>query len=299
MDAETCRRVLRTCLPSPAPRDVRYLAEGWASTVFLIDNGLIIRFPKNRDAAETLEREARLLPELAPRLPVPIPVFRYVVRDCPGYPFPFAGYPLVPGVQLATRPTSTRATPTLARQTGAFLSALHAFPVVRAEALGIPPAHVAGGSGPWRRFAALAAEQLGPLLTATERTTLAAWFARAAGEGLFDFEPVLTHGDLGPDHLLVDPGIGDLTGVIDFGDVGVGDPAIDFTGLLRWCGGPFARAALDAYTGPADARLLDRAACYAALGPVHEIIYGVSIADAEHATRGLAALRAGILRGQG
>ena len=50
-------------------------------------------------------------------------------------------------------------------------------------------------------------------------------------ETLVDFEPVLLHADLGPDHLLVRDGR--LAGVIDWGDARVGDPALDYAWLLN------------------------------------------------------------------
>lgn len=44
----------------------------------------------------------------------------------------------------------------------------------------------------------------------------------------FEFEPVLIHGDLSPDHILFDREKGVVTGIIDFGDMHIGDPAYDF-----------------------------------------------------------------------
>ena len=70
--------------------------------------------------------------------------------------------------------------------------------------------------------------------------------------GLFDahldddenwrFATCLTHGDLGPEHVLVSAS-GDLAGVIDWEETSVGDPAWDFACLLHaWPGAVSARS---------------------------------------------------------
>ncbi|MFC6847283.1 phosphotransferase [Streptomyces caelestis] len=50
----------------------------------------------------------------------------------------------------------------------------------------------------------------------------------------------LVHGDLGPGHLLAQDGA--LTGVIDFGDAHIGDPAVDLAWALNGTSPAFAEA---------------------------------------------------------
>jgi aminoglycoside phosphotransferase (APT) family kinase protein len=71
-----------------------------------------------------------------------------------------------------------------------------------------------------------------PALDVDERRRAEGLFAEV--ETLAGFEPVLTHSDLGPEHLLCRDGR--LVGVIDWGDTRVGDPALDYSWLLH---GPF------------------------------------------------------------
>ena len=52
-------------------------------------------------AVPTLLREIALLPALAPRLPLPVPVPQLVGRPTDAYPWPFWGARVVPGVELA------------------------------------------------------------------------------------------------------------------------------------------------------------------------------------------------------
>ena len=51
----------------------------------------------------------------------------------------------------------------------------------------------------------------------------------------FNFDPVLVHGDLAPYHIATILA-GRLTGVIDFGVAGLGDPATDLGSLLNYYG---------------------------------------------------------------
>jgi len=48
-----------------------------------------------------------------------------------------------------------------------------------------------------------------------------------AEERHFAFEPVLVHADLWKDHVILKMREQQVSGIIDFGDVGIGDPAMD------------------------------------------------------------------------
>jgi aminoglycoside 2''-phosphotransferase len=295
VDADRCREILAAAIPALEVDEVRYLAEGWDSTVFLVNDSFLFRFPKRAEVAAALERELRLLHELGPTLTTPIPQFRYIVRDHPAHPWLFAGYPLIAGVPADQQTLDEEQAVALAREVGRFLRQLHAFPVDRAGALGVEPAHVAGGPWQFRRFVAMVREQVTPLLATKDAVRLARWFDEVESQGLFDFQPVLVHGDLGVEHILVDPADASLAGVIDFGDTGTGDPAVDVAGLLDALGEPAARAALAASGCPDDAATLKRAGFYRDMSPLHEVLYGRAIRDERHVDQGLSRLRRGVL----
>jgi hypothetical protein len=60
------------------------------------------------------------------------------------------------------------------------------------------------------------------------------------------------HNDIGAEHVLLDAATGRVTGLIDFADLAVGDPAGDFAGLASIGGFRLVRRALDAYGLPVD-----------------------------------------------
>lgn len=252
----------------------REVEAGWDSVVAVVDDEWIFRFPRRPEIERWLESEIALLPELGPTLPVAVPQFEHVIRT----PLMCVGYRMIQGEPL----TAAAASP---ESVASFLSALHRFDVARAERLGVRPR-------PWRaHYVEQCAEfvrRVLPLLDPDERQSAEALFAEA--EALEGFEPALVHVDLGPEHLLCRDGT--LVGVIDWGDVQIGDPAIDFAWLLHVPPRAYGDALLAAYTGPADERLRERARFYHRLGPWYEVHYGLLTGRPAHVEAGLRGVRA-------
>ena len=72
----------------------------------------------------------------------------------------------------------------------------------------------------------------------------------------FEFEPLITHGDLYTTNILVDPATLSLTGIIDFENVCLYDPAVDFIFLRE--GADLLKSLLRAYPHRVDPTLGDR-----------------------------------------
>jgi aminoglycoside 2''-phosphotransferase len=131
-----------------------------------------------------------------------------------------------------------------------------------------------------------------PLLDEAERAAVARfWDGYLNDDAMFDFTPALIHSDLGMEHVLVDDGARRVTGVIDFGDARVGDPALDFVGM----GTTLQRQVLDSYGGPQDAGMLARGRIYDQVGPFHDVLYGLLIGHDGHRSAGLRGIRERII----
>ena len=78
----------------------------------------------------------------------------------------------------------------------------------------------------------------------------------------------------------------EVTGVIDWGDCGVGDAALDLA-WTRYGAGPAFAAALEAAYSP-DATLLARARDWHLLSPWHEVLYGLDTDQPAYVASGLA-----------
>ncbi len=208
---------------------VEPLATGWDNTVFLVAGEWAFRFPRRRIAVARVERELAVLPALAPRLPLAVPVPRFAGEPGEDFPWPFWGARLIPGRELADVRPPDGDRVALAAEAGAFLRALHDPALAREAGAGLPldpmeradPAlRAARTTGRLDALAALGVWERDPAL---EEFLSAALGWEAPGG-----DPVLVHGDLHVRHLLLDPG-GRAAGVIDWGDVCLADPAVDLS----------------------------------------------------------------------
>jgi aminoglycoside phosphotransferase (APT) family kinase protein len=252
--------VLRTRFPELDVRDVRTIEDGWDSLVLEVAGEYIFRFPRRPEVQEWVEREIRLLPELAESLlPVVVPRFELVARNgllCVGYR-KLAGMPA--GADLDER---------AGKDLGHFLSTLHRFPVERARSLGVPYFEPVAWRERFDLFCGDLRQRVLPLLSRDERERAEVLFAGVAG---LDFEPVLVHGDLGREHVLCTSGR--ITGVIDWSDARVGDAALDLAWCLNGTSGAVAGALIKTYG--VDSRARERSRLYHRLGPWHEVVYGL------------------------
>lgn len=256
------------------------LGEGMDHQAFEVDGRYVFRFPRSNAAAGHLEWEARLTAWLAPRLPLPIPVYRFLARS-------FAGYEKLPGTPALLVEPGRLDVSDLGRRLGAFLATLHALDTAEADALGVP-----GDDDP--ELEAWSTAALEDLHLAVEHGHVEPhraadwkrWLTERPSEGRGT--PRLLHGDFAAEHVLVDAQ-GVPTGVIDWSDACVGDPARDFSGLLHWGGVPILASALEAY-GAVSPAVLARARWFAACRAVADIAFGQTQRRPEYIAAGQRAL---------
>lgn len=201
---------------------------GSSNWVFRLGDDLAVRLPRDDAYAEDLRTEVAWLPRLGPALPVPVPAIRHVGVPSALFPRPWAVVTWIPGATPAELDAAGQAT--LARAFGRFTRALHGFDVT-----GVVDAHLSAGYRTGE-----------PVTDATDAwvdeaaTDLADLFdparVREAWRRLRDVAPrggppCLVHADLSAENVLVGRD-GALVGVIDFGGLGLGDPAVDL--LYAW-----------------------------------------------------------------
>jgi aminoglycoside phosphotransferase (APT) family kinase protein/8-oxo-dGTP pyrophosphatase MutT (NUDIX family) len=244
---------------------VAALGDGWASWTFELDGTRVAQFPRDDAVAAGHEHARRLLPELAAHASFAVPIPR-VVGSWDGRAF--QAYDKVPGEALSRGVFDAA---TLADA----LRGLHSFPANRARELlgceGTVADWRAGYEALWPRVQ----DVVLPGLSDDVARAVAVEYARFLDT--VDFAPVLVHGDLGMEHVLVDAD-GDIVGVIDFEDATVGDPAIDFVGVFNAFGLTAARSVLEHY-GPVDVDVAARMRFYRWMGSVHAVLYASQVGD--------------------
>ena len=228
VDEQLARRLLGQ-FPELRIESLRPFAEGWDYTIWLVDERWAFRFPRREVAVPGVRREIAVLPELAPLLPIPVPVPVFVGEPADGFPWPFFGSELLPGRELGEAALDGPDRVEVGRSLARFLRRLHGAHVAyelpadgnrRADMNERVPKtreqlDELEGTGLWRRPASVDL-----LLEAAEGLPPSDAFA-------------VVHGDLHFRQVLVDDGTSP-TGVIDWVDVCRSDPAIDLSMLWSY-----------------------------------------------------------------
>ena len=193
---------------------------GTGNALYRLGDHMVVRLPRIPSAVRQVDKEQEWLPRLSPLLPLNIPVPIAKGKPSDGYPWHWSIYRWLEGEDATTAPIADprQAATDLAQ----FIMALH-----QIDSTGGPPP----GQHNFYRGVPLATretetrdaiEAMHDVLD-TDQVT-AAWNA-AIEVPAWNGAPVWVHGDLHSANLLIQQGR--LSAVIDFGGLGVGDPACD------------------------------------------------------------------------
>lgn len=226
---ETAAALVAAQFPQWAALPVRPVdVNGWDNCTFRLGDAMKIRMPTAIRYAAQGEKEARWLPHIAAHLPqsvaheLPVPVA--IGRPGGDYPFPWVIQSFIPGESAAASPAVDRIA--LAADLADWLLALHRVPVADAPPAG-PHNFFRGGD-----LSVYDSETQACLTRAAGRydraSAAALW--QAALSSRWQTAPVFVHGDISTGNLLLRDE--KLVAVIDFGCMGVGDPACDL--MMTW-----------------------------------------------------------------
>jgi aminoglycoside phosphotransferase (APT) family kinase protein len=226
IDADLVRRLLAAQFPEWGDLPLEpVLPWGTDNALYRLGDDMVVRLPRRERTAGTLEKERRWLLRLAPNLPLAVPVPRAEGKPAGEYPHAWSVYSWLRGRDATVEPITDGGR--LAADLARFVSALQ-----RIDPTGGPPP----GDHNFFRGCPLALRDestrasirsLGSAIDA-DRVTAAWEEALSAPE--WDRDPVWIHGDLDARNFLVVDG--KLSAVIDWGGLGVGDPACDV--MVAW-----------------------------------------------------------------
>ncbi|WAZ19104.1 aminoglycoside phosphotransferase family protein [Streptomyces cinnabarinus] len=221
IDAALVRRLVDSQFPQWAGLPLKLLdPAGSDHVIYRLGEELSVRLPRHDGAIGQARKEFEWLPRLAPHLPLAIPMPVGVGEPDLGYPWPWAVSRWLDG-EVATVDALADSS-AAAVQLAQFLTALQRFAPedmpaenTRDDLTGQPLSDRDGATR-----AAIA--QLDGVFDATAMAEL--WDAALSAPG-WDRSPVWFHGDFHTGNLLTVEGR--LSAVIDFGGLGIGDPASD------------------------------------------------------------------------
>lgn len=212
--------------------EIEFLYHG-TFNVFEVKKKYIFRFPdsifRNIDGIKMIEREIKILNLIERYVPYPIPdpIYFSIENDNP-----FIGYEKIEGRTLShyLEKGSRKQKIKIAKQIGFFLSHLHSDKVYDAflnetEEEYSPEQYKLE----WYNYYQNIQKVIFPLMNSTQREWLTKLFKNfLERKENFYFKPVLIHGDFDTSNILIDPKTFEITGIIDFEDSRIYDPAADF-----------------------------------------------------------------------
>lgn len=223
IDVTLVERLVKSQFPQWAQLSIRPVKlSGWDNRTFHLGDTMSVRLPSAEMYSSAVQIEQHWLPRLAPKLPLPIPKPVALGQPGEGYPWQWSIYQWLPG-EVAARDILADLDD-LAADLACFLKALQ-----HIDPTGGPIRRLRGGSLElWRSQAEDALAKLTASQTINTEAATEIWQTAIAAP--MEEEPVWYHGDVAAGNLLIEDGR--LSAVIDFGGVGVGDPACDMT--IAW-----------------------------------------------------------------
>ncbi len=235
IDEGLAHRLVAEQFPQWAHLSVRPVTlGGHDNRTYHLGKDKLLRFPSAKEYAAQVEKEQFWLPKLQPLLPLPIPEPIGLGRPAYNYPYKWSIYRWLEGNTAASVQIPDADKGQLAKTLGQFLSALQNIDPKEGPTPG-PHNFYRGGS--LSNYDAETHRALRILKNKIDIESAAkVWEAGVATK--WQRAPVWVHGDVSAGNLLVKKnplsGVMELSAVIDFGMLAVGDPACDLVILWAW-----------------------------------------------------------------
>ena len=231
-DLEALAAALERSAPDARPiAPLKRLGSGFFSVAVETASGVVFRLGVIPEVRQRHDMEASLLPWLSGLLPLPVPRPEWTIPSGEWFPHGGMGYRKLSGVPLTADVLARADQDAIASQLGNFIFALEQIRTAEAVARGAPgPDSLATG---WVRTRDAVLPILRPLLDDREYGQVSRFWEDLLQDPGMRFEPVLTHGDLGDNNILIDVDTSRVTGILDWEWMSVGDQAQNFRGVYR------------------------------------------------------------------
>jgi aminoglycoside 2''-phosphotransferase len=250
-DLDKAKQDLACAYPELNVETIELTGEGDFARAYTVNKELMVLFSINPEGSVFLAREASLLPYLLKEVDLSIPDIthsgRYGDKD-----YTFICYPRIEGIPLSKEhffKMSPDDQHRFAENISRFLHQLHSFDLDKTRQAGIEERDYKKENA---RYLDNGRELMYPLVNQNIRDHIEKIFEKNAD---LDFSPVLMHDDLSAEHVLFDPERREITGIIDFSDMIIGDHIEDLMYLYDDYGVKFFGIFLK-YYNQGDRRLL-------------------------------------------
>ena len=280
---------IRYFVPDASFHRLRLLGNGWDNYVILVDRRLIFRFPRFPDECDRLQREAALLGRISHVLPVRTPDAKFEDLVMGGKRFTFSRYEMIPGFPLRFGSLRFVNQDSLSEELAGFLRTLHGMNTNNLSDLNMTKMDRNGSEKRYAEILKYFERNIFPVLDWQSVQRLESAFSDYFSLLARMPDPVLIHGDIGQGNILYDRKSYRITGIIDWEDSIIGDPALDLAGVLEYFHGNFFRRVLSLY-GNRNDDFLGRVKFYRQIAGYYAFEYGMRNSDHDMIAAGIRSL---------
>ncbi|MBK5504428.1 aminoglycoside 2''-phosphotransferase [Bacillus sp. RC55] len=278
---DSYKQYIKEALPDLSIHSYIQNEEGWDNIAVIINDELLFRFPRKLEYAQRIPLEKELCTILSHSLQeIAVPKYKLLYKNnCNTVPF-CSYYPLIHGEPLTTEllaKLEKKELEVIITQLATFLAALHSIPLKRTETLGFP---IEKTLTYWKELQTKLNQYFTNNLTSLQKSALNRLF-----ENFFTciaksaFQNTIIHADFTHHHILFNNLNKTISGVIDFGDAQIGDPAFDFAGLYYDFGREFTTSVYEQYStliSHRDPLFIHRITTFYQYSPLlHNLIYNI------------------------
>lgn len=258
-----------------------YLNEiGQNNDVLIVNDSLVFRFPKYKNGITQLRKETEIIEYIKNRISitVPYPIYQSLNQFEPGKVF--TGYNFIDGVPLwkesLAQIKDLKLIKELAEQLVTFLIELHS--ISESSARKNLKLKVRNPLEEMHNLYDRIQNKLFPYIRNDAQKEIMHSFETALkGKAFSNLEITLIHGDFGASNILWTQNTNKISGIIDFGGSGLGDPAYDFAGLLSSYGQDFFEMCISLY--PNGDKISERVKFYKSTFALQEALHGMENDD--------------------
>jgi aminoglycoside 2''-phosphotransferase len=288
MDSKHIERI-KQVYPDLSIEDCQPNDIGQNNDVLIINKSLVFRFPKYKKGIVRLKEETEILECIKniASIPIPYPIYQSFENLEVGKVF--TGYNLIKGFPLwkesFAKIENENLVKRLASQLVAFLIEIHSISREKVDEF----LQLEDNDDPREEMSELfhkIQNKLFPFIRKEAQKEISHSFETFLNsETCLNLKPTLIHGDFGASNIIWEPDTCKISGIIDFGGSGLGDPAYDFAGILSSYGEDFFNMCINLY--PNGTEISERVKFYKSTFALQEALHGIENNDIQAFENGI------------
>ncbi len=229
------REIIQQEFPDFFISSIKKIGEGDNSKAFLINKNYILRFPKREEVKQQLKKEITVLPKIKSFLRLNIPDFTLISKN-----IHFVGHKSITGKFLNNKiyhSLDKKNQKNIQKTLALFLTQLHKINLSTLNNCGLETMN-------YKEEYSYNFEDpkklIYPNINRSGRKIITKLFTNYLDDTEnFEYKPALIHNDFSTDHILFEKATSGISGIIDFGDLAIGDPDYDLMYLFDSFGEEF------------------------------------------------------------